>query len=436
MQNPENFYSFPGTMGKKGTKNRRRSRSKKVGPPERAVHHARATGNIGSQIGSSLGGMLGNFAQKGLGRLFGMGEYKEALSNHLGVEASEIGESEAPAVNSLVEPLSSNEVVPLMHQDSEGTVRVCRRELVELISIQKDVQQFNIKINPGLNEDFPWLSSMARSFQMYAFTGIAYEYVPTSGYSVSSDSAALGQVTMAPSYNPTVSGGSWPSGNIKGLANMSGAVSGSPAAPSVCYIECDPTQTKNPIRYILNETTTTTGLMSLADYNLGVLLLETEGAQATTSFQCGQLWVTYEVLLYQPRPVNPAPALIGYLGKWAIIVEKLVTLLNETGPFTSEQLIICNGEIRRLESMLRSQEYCDYLEAAQLRRYRDYQEIKQDDNTMSPVVAKIIAEADNYQSNNYAFPTPPALAVLSESTELGAAPELIGVRDSHVPVRK
>lgn len=318
------------------------------------------------KIGSLLGGVLGS----GVGKLFGSGEYHEALQSELGVPVAE--PADMPETNSLVEPLSTNDLVPLMHHNQEGAVTITRREYMFDITILTAGSNFNFFIGPA-QQQFVWLSGIAKSWQKFAFTGLAMEYVPLSGTAVSSTSAALGQVAMCFNYNVVESTAAWPRGVNAAILNMNGAVGCSPAAAAACYMECDPKQAVNPFCFINNEQPAVSN-WSQSDYFPAEFILRTSGAQnLTTPFVCGALWCTYEVVLLEPRPVDPTPDL-SYMNMPAfkdfvsVLTERRV-LSNHCGPYTDRQLMLRAAELRRLVAILRSLPFADALEKACLQSW-------------------------------------------------------------------
>lgn len=378
---------------KKTQKNRgkpRRKRRQRKGGGGRSGDGSGSAPSTGSRIGSTLGGILGGFAQKGLGKIFGLGEYEEALAKETGQES--VSSNATPEVNSLVEPISTTDAVPLMHADKEGHVRFARREFVQLVPIETGVTEITIKINPGISGNFPWLSAVARNFQQYAFIGLAYEYVPTSGFAISGTNAALGSVSMAFVYDPSTNG-SWPAGTLAGILNFQGSTSCSPAAAGCCYMECDPAFSNQPIRFCYNETTVgAPSSMSLQNYVVADFLLQTEGSQSTIAVQAGQLWVTYEVMLFNPRVQDPTPSVFDQpaLRAYRAVHTRLSLMMNCIGPYTPEQAIIWRGEIRRIFGLFGTVKFLAALERAQVQSYRQ-QPHHDDEMKMEGAVYDIIA---------------------------------------------
>jgi hypothetical protein len=338
--------------------------------------------------------MLGGFAQKKLGRIFGMGEYKQALANEIGSEPDAIRESNAPEVNSLVAPLSTNDLVPLMHHDSEGTIRITRREFIGTVDIRTSGSTQRYIIEPGNAVAFPWLNTLAKNFQQYAFLGLAAEYVPTSGFAVGNDvgNAALGQVAMAYKYNVTEDPGAWPVSDLAGILNMNGSVSGSPAAPSSCYMECDPSMTNQPVKYV--KTDETLANYSDQNYDSAILIVRTEGAQDPFPFQCGQLWFTYEIALFNPRPQDPALLLDD---EYSELLRELHYLQEYAGPMSDRELYRLDFRERELVAFTRSLEFIQKRGKLVLRRRIERLDEEKKLAPVSPYVLALLDEESEAQ---------------------------------------
>lgn len=313
---------------------------------------------MGSRIGSMLGSSLGNLAQNTIGKIFGFGEYKEGLATEHGIESKEIAEGAAPEVNSLVAPLSTNELVPMMHCDEEGMIRVVRREFCRVVNIGSGGTSFTMAITPT-GSPFPWLSAIAPSWQQWSMLGMAFEYVPTSGVATGNPdgNAALGVVVMAIRYNPLEPNAAWPTTSTPGLLNMQGAVSMSPAAHGCCYVECDPILQNQPVKFVETKEDQVTS-SSDANFNAGTLIIRTEGAQPLTPFECGQLWVTYEILLMNPRTRDPlaAPSPLISIPVYYKLWERL-QLLQAVRDRTDRQSVTDFAEAMKIKAVFNTLEF-------------------------------------------------------------------------------
>lgn len=301
--------------------------------------------------GQKLGSFLGAAAKSAVGTFFGSGEYTEALGNEVGVPGEEIANNTSDLyANSLVHPVSSD-FVAQMHTSQEGAVKITRREFIGTIEIEDDVTNYEFIVNPVVKQLFPWLSSIAGQWQQYIFTGLAVEYIPTSGYAVGDDKPALGQVAMCFVYDTTTGPGTYPAGDLTAMLNHEGAVSTSPAAPSVCFMECDPGRNNQPVKIMPRDEGTLWTPVNFSQQNVNCAKLQilTSGATSLTKFQAGQLWITYEIEMFNPRtnisfsnnpitPINPAIMEDLEYIRFRRMLRQYFELYHHCGPYTSDEL--------------------------------------------------------------------------------------------------
>lgn len=355
----------------------------------------RAPAHKTKSIGEHIGGALGGLAQKGLGKLFGFGEYHEALASEIGLPAENILESKSPDVNSLVKPLSSNDLVPVMHESREGSIVIQRREYIRTVNVSTTDTTFVVEINPGYANSFPWLHKVARNFQQYRFLGFAAEYVPLSGYAVSSDSAALGQVGWCFAYNVIAEGGigDWPITSYTGVLNMEGAVTGTPATPMSCYLECDPDKSNQHNRFVYLGATPTYNY-SQQNLDSATLLCRKGGSQNAVAAVMGQLWFTYEVVLHEPRPQDPALSLD--LGDYREVWREYHELKQFAGSVTDLQAIALEerrAEIEAIMNTIRFKEvWARSRSAAQRRRLKGRTNVPEISESVRAIIASEIAQ--------------------------------------------
>lgn len=227
----------------------------------------------------ALGGQLGNIASKLFNRILGKGDY--------------VAGPEHVDRNSLLMPRQANSV-PFMHSD-QGMVRVCHREYIGDITTSVLPVRREYVIQPSNGALFPWLANFARSFEQYRLMGMVIEYVATSGNAVSSTNAALGSISMATQYNLRTA----PFPNKRSLLNHYFSVSGAPSTNLSHPIECKDMYDPYKSYYIRTEAQLQVGAWDerLSDY--GMFQLITQGSQAI--YTGGELWVTYDVMLFKPR---------------------------------------------------------------------------------------------------------------------------------------
>lgn len=301
---------------------------------------------LGNKIGSSfgpLGAMAGTLADHLFGKIVGSGSYEEVGA---GVESDQLH------TNSLIRPVSSN-TIPSMHIDAQGAIRVTKREYLGDITTQAAFTVSGFRVEPQV---FPWLKQVSTAWTKWIMSGCVFEYIPLSGYAVSGTSAALGSVSFASISDVGQVTGGFPVTKVD-LLTYDNSVSGSPAAPLSLGVECAPDMTQMPVKYIrgagLAGGTFVTDQVALAQVQY-----ITGGSPGT--YICGELWVTYDIVLLEPRKFILIPPPASQLTKLA---QEFVRLNDEyedlldAGPFVSlnpEDFLRKQGRISVLSSRLAS----------------------------------------------------------------------------------
>lgn len=196
--------------------------------------------------------------------------------------------------SSAVQRLVGSKRAPRMSGGSGVTV-IKHREYIMDIYCQSAFNVTTLAINPGTLATFPWLSSLAANYTTYKFRKLNFEFVSTCGDAVSSTNSALGTVILAVDYN--VNQISYP--NKQSMESADYAVSGKPSVNSVCHVDTNHIMISGQPKYIRTGLVTTGTVSDARWYDIGEIGIGTVGAQA--SFACGELWVNYEVELYQPQ---------------------------------------------------------------------------------------------------------------------------------------
>nr|WRQ65404.1 structural protein [Tolivirales sp.] len=255
-----------------------------------------AARNMGSAEPSAIGKLLrqmGTLGGGALGAYAGMPAAGSAAGNSLGAAISKwLGYGDyTVGTNSVVSRASTG--IPMMHKDGQ-TVTVRHREFIATIPSSTDfVVQKSFQLNPGNQTTFPWLSTIANSFQEYRFKGVVFHYIPTSGHAISGTSPSLGSVMMQTSYRANDTA---PSTKAELLNEYwSGEVV--PSETLAHPIECNPAENPFNVQYVRR------GDLPSGDnqlfYDLGVTHICTAGQLAAGNV-LGDLWVTYEVELKKP----------------------------------------------------------------------------------------------------------------------------------------
>lgn len=221
------------------------------------------------KAGPSVGAQLGDFAQSWLSKITGLGEYK--------IQG-----------NSLLH----GSQVPAMHSAKDG-FRIRHREYIGDISSSIAFANSSYEVNPGLDETFPWLSSIAQNFEEYSIEGMIVEFKSTSADALNSTNTALGTIVICAEYN--VHQAAYV--NKQQMENSLFCVSGKPSESLIMPIECDPKQNPFKIQYVR-----TGDVPSGQDkrlYDLCNFQVASVGSQAAAVV--GELWVSYDIVLRKPQ---------------------------------------------------------------------------------------------------------------------------------------
>lgn len=260
-----------------------------------------SVGKLIRQIGSMGGGALGAYAGMPMAGSAAGNSLGAAISKWLGFGDYTVG------TNSIVQKASTG--IPMMHKDGQS-VTIRHREFIATV---ESSTSFNVarsfQLNPGNSETFPWLSTVANSFQEYKFKGIVFHYIPTSGNAISGTSPSLGSVMMQTSYRAN------DTAPISKSELLNEYWSGE-AVPSETFahpIECNPAENPFNVQYVRR------GDIPSGDnqlfYDLGVTHVCTQG-QLADGNNLGDVWVTYEVELKKPIVASNVTAMTtSYAGK-------------------------------------------------------------------------------------------------------------------------
>jgi hypothetical protein len=154
-------------------------------------------------------------------------------------------------------------------------------------------------INPGNSFLFPWLSTIAQSYESYEFEGLIFEYKSTSSDALNSTNTALGTVIMSTSYNVLAP-------NFLNKIQAEAYEFTSSAKPSCSFIhpiECK--KSRNILdKYYVSGVENIDVLDGDPRLNyMGNFQLMMVGMQASALI--GELWVSYKVKLVRPQLPTP-----------------------------------------------------------------------------------------------------------------------------------
>lgn len=231
--------------------------------------------SLGSGVGSMFGtrgAAIGRSAGDLASQVFGLGSYQIRSNSLLRI---------------------NDQGPPSFRTRANGEIEVMHREFLQDIVGSTAFSNTSFSINPGLANTFPWLSSVASSFEEYEFLGLLFEFKSTSAVAVNSTNTALGVVIMATDYDALDS-------SFVTKVQMEAQQFTTSSVPSISFchgIECRPRSNVLSSLYVR-----TTSVPSGADqrfYDLGNFQLATSGMQAAATI--GELWVSYHVLLKKPQ---------------------------------------------------------------------------------------------------------------------------------------
>lgn len=176
--------------------------------------------------------------------------------------------------------------VPNQRTTPQGTTIISHAEMIRVLDGSVAFGLTAIAINPGNDQMFPWLSSVAPSFESYRFKKLRMTYRP------SCSSLTPGAVFMAVDYDAT----DLPPSDIVTLMQNQHAVK-SNVWDSVTYDLLRQGNDAIPKRYVLDNLPPRGTDPRL--YNLGNFLVATFGQTAAT--YVGELYVDYTVELFIPQ---------------------------------------------------------------------------------------------------------------------------------------
>jgi len=243
--------------------------------------------NLGGVAGAVGGGVLGGPVGAAAGMALGKGL--------VGSMAEFIGKGDyAIKANSI---LASGQL-PGMHSNNLS-IRVRHKEYIGDIITSGTANTFAIQqyaLNPGLVNNYPWLSAVAGNFQEYSWEGLIYEFKSTSAdsYYSSTINVAMGSVLMATQYRATAPAFT----NKTSMLENYFSSDGKPNKDFIHCVECAPVENPYQVQYV--RTGNVPGGEDQKTYDLGVFSIATSGFPGTNQV-IGELWASYDVKLLKPQ---------------------------------------------------------------------------------------------------------------------------------------
>ncbi len=170
------------------------------------------------------------------------------------------------------------------------------REYIQDVSTSTNFSSLTFNLNPGIQQTFPWLSTMAPCFQKYKFRQCVFQLVSNSAFAVSSTNTALGcwgAVTQVDASDP-------PLATKQQAENYQGCESCVPARSLTHQVEC--ARRDASYKWYFVRTGALGPNEDIKTYDEGVFNYFSQGAQAASV--AGELWVTYTVDFMIPSLPN------------------------------------------------------------------------------------------------------------------------------------
>lgn len=186
-----------------------------------------------------------------------------------------------------------------MFRNNNGRFLFTKREFLKDILGTVDFTLHQFRLNPGLNETFPWLAQIAKAFEQWTLHGMVFEFVSTSSSNVLSATASigLGTVVQATQYDPK----DRPFISKFEMENYVGANSARPNKNQIHGVEC--LRGTSPINVLLTRDEEVVTASDLSFYDFGIFNLATVGFPSDGGV-IGELWVSYDIELLKPKISN------------------------------------------------------------------------------------------------------------------------------------
>ncbi len=169
--------------------------------------------------------------------------------------------------------------------------RLIHREPLATLNGSVDFNITTYEINPGLANVFPWLSAQAAGYESYKFNSLTVEYRFTTNEFV-----GLGRVIIAPDYDASDD----PPTSAVEAEQMADSIQGAVAKNWNCTLRPRGMGILGPKRY--TRAGTLPANEDIKTYDIAQVHIITQGQSDTA--EIGQLWLRYDVTLYEPQPIE------------------------------------------------------------------------------------------------------------------------------------
>lgn len=280
-RNASVYYNrgFPKPM--KRAKKKPVSRRSKIFAPIGGMLGGAAGGWLGGPAGAVLGSSIGSSAGSLISKITGFGSYQVAR-------------------NTLV----NNSIPQFQSRLGDGSIRIKHKEFISDVVSSATPGAFNpiqYHISASDQNTFPYLSQLAVNFEEYAFEGLVFQYITSSG-SIST-TGQLGTVVGATQFNALAA----PYANKQQMEASTFGQSTVASQSCLFPVECDAKQTpSNGIFY--NQRPGISNVDNdLRWSRLGNFTLATVG-MPNASETVGELYVSYDIVLMKPILIQDSGA--------------------------------------------------------------------------------------------------------------------------------
>lgn len=235
--------------------------------------------------------------------------------------------------------------VPTFAKDTHS-IRVAHREyMFDMDWLGTSFTNRTFYINPGNRRMFPWLYWLSQCFEQYKFHGLVIEFKTTAGNSVGSTNTALGTVILATQYNALDTKFS----SKYEMENYQYACSTKPSVSVIHPVECAMRECPVDVLYIRNQATQNYGSNNLSNadprlYDLGILNVAGVGAQAA-NINCGEVWISYDVELFKPRPQKNTTGTSHYQSSTTTDLAPLLGMTEQLGGMLGQLITLDDDTI-------------------------------------------------------------------------------------------
>jgi len=185
---------------------------------------------------------------------------------------------------------------PIVNSNAKCS-RIIHKELIATVSGNTTYGVTSYALNPGLATTFPWLSTVAPSYEQYTFRSLRFHYVTRCA------TTYAGSVLLSPEYDALDSA---PSTEVL-QAMMAGSIEDVPWRNQTLVFSSKDMFPMGPRKFVRSASVSSSDLKT---YDAGQLFVGLAGCADTTTI--GKLWVEYDVDLYIPQ--NPSAGTVGGVG--------------------------------------------------------------------------------------------------------------------------